>query len=301
MHGILIKITGATMNVYNPRFPVYIISKGRSDRCKTSKLFDRLGIDYTVVVEQQEYELYRKTIKGKVVSLPQKYKEDYDTFWHDGDTRTGPGAARNFCWDDSIKNGYGWHWVCDDNIESIERFNNNLKIPCTNGKPLYCMEDFVLRFKNIAIAGPQYSIFQPATERRSPLRFNTRIYSFLLIRNDIPYRWRGRYNEDTDLCLRALKDGWVTCEFNCFLQGKRATQTVKGGNNAEFYEKEGTYNKSKMLVDMHPDVTRMVYRWNRWHHLVDYSVFKQLPVYRDDYVRTEKINAFSMKIIKKTP
>jgi len=44
-----------------------------------------------------------------------------------------------------------------------------------------------------------------------------------LIRNDVPYRWRGRYNEDTDLSLRMLKDRWCTIQFNAFLQGKAAT------------------------------------------------------------------------------
>jgi predicted O-methyltransferase YrrM len=91
----------------------------------------------------------------------------------------------------------------------------------------------------------------------------------LLIRNDCKHRWRGRYNEDTDICLRVMKDGDVCVQLNAFLQGKAATQTVKGGNTAEFYHAEnienetfketgynteGTVNKSQMLVDMHPDV-----------------------------------------------
>ena len=53
---------------------------------------------------------------------------------------------------------------------------------------------------------------------------------------------------------------------------------MKGGNTDEFYEKEGTLNKSQMLVDMHPDVTRLIERWNRWHHYVDYYRYKQKPI-----------------------
>ena len=59
-----------------------------------------------------------------------------------------------------------------------------------------------------------------------------------------------------------------------FLQSKRATQTVRGGNTEEFYAGEGTYNKSKMLVDMHPDVTSLTTKFNRDHHHVDYRRFK---------------------------
>ena len=44
--------------------------------------------------------------------------------------------------------------------------------------------------------------------------------------------------------------------------------------SAEFYDEEGTKNKSQMLADMHPDVARVVWKWNRWHHHVDYSPYK---------------------------
>jgi hypothetical protein len=90
-----------------------------------------------------------------------------------------------------------------------------------------------------------------------------------------PYRWRGRYNEDTDLSLRVLKAGYCTIQFNAFLCGKVTTQRMKGGNTKEFYAQEGTLNKSKMLEDMHPDVAKVVWRFNRWHHHVDYSPFKR--------------------------
>ena len=126
---------------------------------------------------------------------------------------------------------------------------------------------------------------------------NTRIYSFLLIRNDIPYRWRGRYNEDTDLSLRVLKDGWCTVQFNAFLAGKCTTQKIKGGNTEEFYSKEGTYPKSKMLEDMHPDVAKVVWKFNRWHHHVDYSQFTQTLKLKDDIKRDYKVNNHNMIII----
>lgn len=287
------------MNTNN--FPIYIISKGRYVRRPTANMLESMGIEYYIVVEEFEYEKYKEVVKGEVLILPQKYLDEYDTFWdRDEDNRTGPGAARNFCWEHSIQNGYEWHWVLDDNIESFERFNNNMKIRCTDRKPFDIIENFVQRYKNIAIAGMGYAIFCPASERRPQIRFNTRIYSCLLIRNDIPYRWRGRYNEDTDLSLRALKDGWCTVEFNAFLIGKRATQTMGGGNTAEFYEGEGTLNKSQMLVDMHPDVTKLTKKFNRWHHHVDYKPFKgNILKFKDDYIKKYGINDFGMVLVKK--
>lgn len=88
-----------------------------------------------------------------------------------------------------------------------------------------------------------------------------------------------------------MKDGLCTIQFNHLLQGKCATQTLKGGNTDEFYHSEGelektkwrdgkmnpigTYNKSKMLVDVHPDVSKMAWKYDRFHHHVDYKPFQK--------------------------
>ena len=260
----------------NPRFPVYIISKSRYKINPTSRVLAKMNVPFHIIVEEQEYQQYCDLVgKEKVLILPQKYKDEYDTFWKDGDGRTGPGPARNFAWDHSIENGHKWHWVLDDNIEYFKRMNNNKKTRLNDGTMFYSCEEFILRYDNVAIAGPNYATFVHSNEYKPPFLTNTRIYSCLLIRNDIPYRWRGRYNEDTDLSLRALKDGWCTIQFNSFLQDKMSTQKMKGGNTQEFYAQEGTYLKSKMLQEMHPDVAVVATRFNRPHHYVDYSVFKK--------------------------
>ena len=282
-------------NPKTPRFPVYIVSKGRYKINPTSKTLESMNIPYFIIVEEQEYTNYCEIIdKEKVLILPKEYKDNYDTFWKDDDDRTGPGPARNFAWDHSIKNGYTHHWVMDDNITSFERFNKNKKINCLCGSYFYACEDFVLRYKNIAISGLNYANFYPSNESRPPYIINTRIYSCLLIKNDIAYRWRGRYNEDTDLSLRVLKDGLCTLQFNAFLQGKMSTQKIKGGNTDEFYDKEGTLKKSKMLEEMHPDVAKVVWKFNRWHHQVDYKQFKNNKLIKIDNNIKSEVDNFGM-------
>jgi hypothetical protein len=156
----------------------------------------------------------------------------------------------------------------------------------------------VLRFENVAMAGPNYYTFVPDKQKRLPLTLNTRIYSCNLIRNDVPFRWRGRYNEDTCLSLDMLKAGWCTVQFNALLQHKLRTQTVKGGNMADFYAKEGTYPKSEMLVRMHPDVTRLTHRFGRVHHYVDYTPFKRnLLIPKKGTAVPDGVNDYGMKLI----
>jgi hypothetical protein len=260
----------------NPRHPVYIVSKSRWESRMTSKAMERMNVPYHIVVERHEYDEYANVITpSKILVLPQSYLDEYDTYDDLGDTKSkGPGAARNFCMDHSISIGASKHWVMDDNIDAFHRLNKNLKIVVESGTILRCAEDFVDRYENVPLAGLNYYSFCKKEDKLPPYTINTRIYSCLLIDNTIKYRWRGRYNEDTDLSLRVLKSGDCTIQFNAFLQGKTTTQRMGGGNTSEFYNLEGTLNKSKMLTEMHPDVSDVVWKFNRWHHTVDYRPFK---------------------------
>jgi hypothetical protein len=243
-----------------------------------------MKVPHYIAIEPQDEELYEKAldkfnIRPYVTLLIAPFSNHGD----------GPGRARNWCWDHSISIGAEKHWVLDDNIADFYRLQKNKRVRVESGAIFRAAEDFVDRYENVPIAGFQYRFFIAPNSKYPPYVKNTRIYSTLLIDNKCKHRWRGRYNEDTDICLQVLKDGDCTIQFNAFLQGKAATQTVKGGNTEEFYHKEGadegkwienvnsegTRNKSQMLVDLHPDVARMVWRYKRWHHYVDYSSFKK--------------------------
>ena len=299
-----LRITGGDGRL--PKYPFYVISKGRYDRCYTSRYLSQMEVYHYVVCEPDEYELYLQNENQycKVLQLDMKYKEEYDVFDENLGQKgvTGPGAARNFCWDDSIRKGYKCHWVFDDNaIGGFYYMWHNWKVKCRLAEFFTPMEDFMDRYENLAILGLNYEAFCAENSKLPAFVMNTRIYSFLLIRNDIPYRWRGRYNEDTDLSLRVLKDGWCTVQFNAFMAKKAWTQTVKGGNTAVFYEKEGTYAKSKMLEEMHPDVAKVVWKFNRWHHQVDYSGFTQKLVLKDGMeLPKQKIDNYGMVIFNTT-
>lgn len=282
-----------------PRHPIYIVSKGRWESRLTSKALHAMGVPHYVVVEETEAEMYSKFLdnSANILILGREYQREYDTCDDLGDTKSkGPGPARNFAWDDSIQRGYDWHWVMDDNIRMFIRQNRNFKVPVADGTVLKAMEDFCDRYSNLAMAGPNYHYFVPRKIKQPPYVLNTRIYSCNLIRNDTPYRWRGRYNEDTDLSLRMLKDKWCTVLFKAFLQDKTTTQVMKGGNTDEFYAHEGTLPKSKMQVDLHPDVSRLAWRFNRWHHYVNYAKFKRNHLKRrPDYKIDSAIDEYGMK------
>jgi hypothetical protein len=262
--------------------------------------FDRMKVPYRVIVEEQEYSEYARVIdSAKLLVLDKQYQRDYDTCDRLGDTKSkGSGAARNFGWDHSISLGAKWHWMVDDNIGGFCRLFHNRKIRVGDGTIFRCMEEFVLRFKNIAMAGPHYRFFAEQNAQRPPFTLNSRIFSCNLIRNDVPFRWRARYNEDLDLSLRMLKAGWCTILFNAFLQNKLRTQSVKGGNTDELY-REGTLAKSRMIVSLHPDVARLARRYGRWHHYVDYRSFAKTKLLRrDDAVIPDGVDDYGMRLVE---
>jgi hypothetical protein len=255
-----------------------------------------MGVSYHMIVEQDDYKNYADVVapKDRVLILPQRYHDEYELCSTHPHPSNGPGPARNFA---LYHSGFAKrHWVMDDNLQSFHRLNRNKKPHAWTPAVFTAMEDFVDRYTNVPVAGPNYLCFCKTTDSFPPFSLNTRIYSCLLISNSIKYQWRGRYNEDTDLCLRVLKDGDCTILFNAFLQDKVTTQRMRGGNTAEFYAHEGTLNKSQMLADMHPDVASVVEKFNRTHHKVDYKRFRDNQLVRADGTAYSGVNEYGMAL-----
>jgi hypothetical protein len=303
---------------YN-RYPIYIVSKTRHDSMLTSRSLARMKTAHNIVIEPQDLENYEKALDR--FNLRPWVRLLVAPFSNHGD---GPGRARNWAWDHSIEEGHTTHWVMDDNIDEFYRLHNNARYKVHTGAMFAAMEDFCDRYTNVAMAGPGYKFFFAGGEKYPAYRTNNRIYSCNMIRNDTPYRWRGRYNEDTIISLDILKAGLCTIQFCAFLQNKMPTQTVKGGNTDEFYWKEkgfdpetglaiqaedvmdvknpyanpeGTKAKSQMLVDMFPNDAELVWKYGRWHHHVNYDPYKRNKLkFRDDFVMPTEPNQYGMTL-----
>ena len=256
------------------KYPIYILSKGRYETRHTSKTLEEMKVNYKIVVEPQEYELYNQYIsKDKILILPDEYLNKDQ----------GGIPARNFIWQHSIDSGFKAHWVIDDNIEGFFRWNKNKKLPLKSGICFKLIEDYFDSCTNVAQCGIQYSSFYPEISLRRPMFIpNTRIYSCILQKNDVEERWRGKYNEDTDLSLRLLKKGYSTLLFQNFLCGKKTTLSVKGGNS-QIYSGDGLQKKLDSLIEQHPDVVKGTIKFKKVHHQVNYKPFK------DNLIKYKKV------------
>lgn len=273
----------------NPRFPLYVISKGRWESRLTVKALEKRNIPYHVVIEPQEFDQYAAVIDpSKIYVLPF--------------SNLGQGSipARNWVWEHSISIGARRHWILDDNIAYFFYRSQNRRFYTQDGTSFYAVEEMVDRYTNVALAGMQYDMFLPRRQKFNPLVLNTRIYSCILIDNATTLRWRGRYNEDTDLSLRCLKAGYCTMLFQAFSCDKIATLTMKGGNTDELYAGDGRLKMAQSLQEQHPDVTQIKFKWGRWQHVVDYTPFKaNAPKLRNDIIVPTGVNNFGMRLVKK--
>jgi hypothetical protein len=54
-----------------------------------------------------------------------------------------------------------------------------------------------------------------------------------------------------------------------------------------------------MLVDLHPDVSRVVWRYGRWHHHVNYEPFKKNKlILKSGLEIPNTVNNYGMKLVK---
>ena len=277
------------------RHPVYIPSRGRADVETTGALLRQAGVDFRFVVEPQEADGYTAKYPGKVLTLPF--------------SNLGQGSipARNWIWDHAQVDGAAWHWIIDDNILGFWRCHGNRRLVVQRSSaPLRTVEEFADRYDNLAFAGLSADGFCRDRNVTGPYTMNTRVYSVTLINTALPYRWRGRYNEDTDICLRALKDGWATVLFRSMLMKKAHTARsggvggMKGGNTDNVYNTDDhRLAFAESLRDQHPDVVQVVWKFGRWHHRVDYSPFKRNALrLKPGIAPTVGPNDYGMRLVK---
>lgn len=308
-----------------PKYPIYIISLGRFKTRPTSKLLDKSGIPYKICVEPHQYKDYLREIKDehKIIKLPESYSKT---------KKQGSIPVRNFVLKHAYKNDKnGMHWLLDDNIVNFYRIipeyfksdyyknvfiknNGRIKVETGIGALFRSIEIITDQCKNVYQSGMHDQKFVIQASR--PITFNTRIYSCTLMRNKIYrtkdknkklIRWRGKFNEDTDLSLRLLKIGKGTLLFNTYMMQKSTTTSGKnkvgtrGGNENIYINTEERKEFAESLRKQHPDIVTVKRKYNRWHHEVNYTGFKKNDIGYKLTANKVKFNDMNLKafIIKK--
>ena len=251
------------MSTILPRYPIFIPSKGRADSVLTARCFRSDNVPFQLVVEPQELESY-SAVWGRdhTLSLP--------------DSHRGLVFARNWIKSYSISQGHERHWQLDDDIDDLYRLHRGRRIKMNAAIGLAIAEDFVDRYENVALASLNDIKFLIATygyQKSSfpPFYLNSRCYTCFLVLNKIPYQWRNRYNEDTDMTLQALAGGWCTILFNAVGMKSPATLSRPGGqmvSQTANYRGDGRLKMARQLERVWPGVVTTMRRFKRAQHTV---------------------------------
>jgi len=247
------------MGKRTPRYPIYIPSKGRAHVPYTIKMFLRDGVDFKVVVEENDAEAYAKVAgEERLLILPESGR--------------GLVYSRNFIYEHAVATGAERHWQFDDDIKSMRRLYRGYKLKCAANVALVAAEDFVDRYENVAVASFNSWFFLPVTAGTTridwpPFYLNSRCYTVFLLSNKMPNRFRGRYNEDTDMSLQVLASGMCTILFNAFLIDTPETMQHSGGQT-DIYINDGRLRMARELERRWPGVVDVYRRFGRPQHHV---------------------------------
>lgn len=278
-----------------PRYPVFIPSKGRwqKDRALTARCLMTEGVPFRLVCEEEEREQYAELVGDeRLLILPES---NNGLFW-----------SRNWIKDYATAAGAERHWQLDDNIIEFRRLYRGERIPCAAGIALRACEDFSDRYTNVAISGLNYQMFV-TSQTKKPFVTNVHVYSCTLVNNEIPHRWRLLYNDDTDICLQVLADGWCTVLLNVFMANKMRTMTISGGNTDDLYRiSDGRLKMARALERMWPGVVTTERRFGRPQHVIKDAWKKfDTPLQLKEGVDLEALaaapNEYGMKLIEKKP
>lgn len=243
-----------------PHHPIYIPSKGRAHSMFTAKMFDAVDVPYQVVVQPDQVEAY-SAWKDRMLVLPENDK--------------GLVYARNWIKDHSKSLGHERHWQFDDDIHYMMRVYKGNRLPMAANIALALAEEFVERYENVALASFNSTFFITCRygicdTQHPPFYLNSRCYTCFLVLNSLPNRWRRRYNEDTDMSLQVLADGWCTVLFNAFLIFTQETMSDSGGQT-DIYVNDGRLRMARQLESMWPGTVSVSRRHGRPQHHIKHD------------------------------
>lgn len=212
------------------KYNIYIPTKGRYDNLLTADYLTKSGIDFSLVVEEKEVDLYEERYPNKVIALP-------------GNNYGGAYFARNFIKKLSTEKGEKKHWQLDDDIRKLIYVDNGKFIDASAKEIFEKMENFSDKFKNIGISGAHSNVWVKFGKK--PFEVNKLVYGCYLTNNDLDIWWNKDIMEDIDYNIQVLEKGWCTLRFYSFSFTMSSRTSRKGGVTELYLDKKDWYSVVK--------------------------------------------------------
>ena len=260
---------------------MYIISKGRPE-CRTAQTLTKMRYpgEWFIVcgTNDETIQEYRDNWGEHVLAFDwAKEVERTDTLDNFGFETMASGACpvRNATRRISWERGELRHWQFDDDYTGfvhidLERRKN---VKFDDGREF---EDWLCSIAEFGHAAGMRNIGFPPTSETFPdhaLTFGPRVFNAHNLPSDprlfIP--WVGRMNDDTINAINCWRTpGAYEMSVRCMGMNMPPTQSEKGGLSA-LYKAEGTVRKSAYPVLVAPSAAKLVVRFGRYHHRIDWK------------------------------
>lgn len=276
------------------QYPIFVISYNRAKNHTTAKWLAKYEVAHYMVVHKEQLDEYKKyqTPEMKKYTTFLVFDDSYKLKYETCDDiphriqNAGSGAERNFAWDYSIKIGAKAHWLMDDNMQFMHIIGVNpkgifVRRKCTKKdfqEKWHRAEHFFNKYENLLMMELAQNDFY-INQRELTYALNTRCFSCNLIWNDMPLRWRGRYNEDVILSTDIMVSGYCIASYVAGVRkAKQSTRCAVGGNHATktgdtnslyqdgFDYRNSSVKKTNLLLTVYPQYYRKVIKYGRVHH-----------------------------------
>tara|TARA_R110001592_G_scaffold262157_2_gene527189 strand:+ start:1004 stop:1816 length:813 start_codon:yes stop_codon:yes gene_type:complete len=252
-------------------FPIFIPSKSRSNTCTTAQLLKKYGLPFTLFIYNDDYDDYLlKFHKDNLFIVPDYVK--------------GITAKRQFMLDYARSNNYEWFFMIDDDIQKI--YVRPVGVIGKSLTPLTIKEfvETIYKFiKFIESKNPYHSIYEVGFKERafgiqkSPVSINTDIGPIHLMNvkniENINYDSDMIALEDTDFCVRNIKNNKINIKLNHFIFFAPKSGTNKGGLE-DIYNQSGKTKGVIQFKEKYDDLIK-IDDTNGEKYRINWSKFKQ--------------------------
>jgi len=260
---------------------IYIISKGRP-KCRTAYTLQRMNYpgEWFIVCGNNDDTIpeYKKNWGEDKILVFDWHEEvkTSDLLDNFGVEKMGSGAVpvRNATRKIAEKRGEARHWQFDDDYVGFYRVNKDMK----KNHRIIDGKEFEYELNKIAtfaykgkLANTGFCLGHEAFPSGAK-QISKRVFNAHNMPTDenLFMKWRGRMNDDLINALDVYKQGKREFAFKFMSLTLAPTQSEKGGNT-DIYELSGTVRKTAYAVLIEPKYTKLVIKFGRYHHKVDWN------------------------------
>ena len=283
------------------RYNIYIPSYKRAGIALTNKMLDKFGIEnYYFCVDPSQYPAYKEEygIERVIVRDPSFKSEDKldltnsvisPDFLHGASgvfnsllyISKSLGEDAYFTMDDDIM-GLGIKARKGDGVVPGEKYDKDNYYRCSNLLPEVGydfkanLNDMMILFDKMRnksfMSTEKYGLVFALPVS---IKLGTRSYSFYLTDNRIQRDHLGQQNNDIITSLEMSKYGYVNAIVEGIPQYNSADTQALAGGATDVYNKFGTLDKAKVLVQAQPNYSKISVVYSRVHHFVDFNQYNK--------------------------